>query len=224
MSHRLGYATVNSNIVIVVGYAVENYVEKLILELESGKRSSFYMDFSYEKIWKAIGLDLSLARANELIYKLIEIDFKGKTQQEIYANQIAQTAIHEAKHFTDRMDRPEQIVNYDREVSAHLTELLHGNTPFLSLRSIISRIEGFYFASGDQKMGLLLKKLWELVFALQQNNYDKDFLLTQIHQVYNNYESYYENQSLPELQSFRTQVSQPILVKLKKNGSSANSF
>ena len=224
MSNLLGYATVSYNIVIVIGYAVENYVEKLILELESGKRSSFYMDFSYEKIWKAIGLDLSLSRANELIYKLIEIDLKGKTQQEIYANLIVQTAIHEAKYFTDRIDRSKQIVNYDREFSAHLTELLHGKSLFVSLCSAISKIEGFYLASDDQKMVGLVKTLWELVFTSEQNSYDKELLLTQINKIYNNYESYYNNQSLPELQLFRTKISYPILAKVRKNRSLAKSF
>jgi hypothetical protein len=214
LTRTLGYASVKSKFVVVTSDHIQWNSKEVLEEVRNHQSAGRYLSTQYEKTWKELGLDLNFLKANKLIHLLSLHDFQNQTDSEVYTKLYTETAIHEAKHLLDEYDNPRQNLNYDCEASAHLTEIIYSESPFNSLRHAISRMEGFYMASGEQRIGALVFKLWNLAIELEHNSFDEDHLRNNVIKIYNEYQTKPNFEHLPPLEGFQA-VSGQIKLNIK---------
>ncbi len=198
-----GYSTIGTNVVVVVEDYFPMLVDVYRKELKSMHPEDEYMDFKYQKIWESIGLEIRLEDANRIMYELSKIDFENIEDEQIELYLITQTAIHEAKHKVDEYDNPRQLLSLDNEVSAHLTEAIYSGSPHDALRSAIQRIEGYYINTRNEKLGYLLKQLWNLASAhVKLSNPNNDLLRKELFEIYTGYRTIQHSEALIDLSKF----------------------
>jgi hypothetical protein len=165
-----------------------------------------YADKRFEDYWRAMGLNLTLERANEIHRILLERDFKGKSGRRIARSLMMETALHEAKHKTDNYDAPWLTLNLDAEFSAHVTAAIFCDAPFASLASAIDRLQNFYVNLGDAVMGRATAALWRVAENAVSRNYTSGQLRGELVQVYSDYRTERELLPLPPLDAYKDRI------------------
>lgn len=189
---ELGYSTIESENVVVLQDKITQIAKAISSFNEKQNEEFTYSSGKALEIWRSIGINQNIDRANRIMDFLNVEDFKDNSEKEIIRDLELSVAIHEMKHKIDEIEKPEQNVNWDCEVSAHLTQIIFGNSPYYDLRSAIMRIEGFYSISGDEKMGRVLKQLWTIADESDMRKISKEELRTKIADIYYGYADYNE--------------------------------
>ncbi len=199
-----GYSTIHTDYVVVVKDMIRQHAQELHMQLDSTWLGSFYPDRRFaEQVWASLGMGMTRQEADKIVYELLKRDFGGRDISTIAQALEIETAIHEAKHKTDDIDLPTMTMNFDCEVSAHLTQAICGNTPFHGLVDAIQRVEGFYVNSGNPQMATLLVQLWELASNAASPGTSPDTLRAKLVQVYSGYKIGSSTTPLPNLDPFR---------------------
>ena len=99
-------------------------------------------------------------------------DFVGLSLKQIERALIIQTAIHEAKHKVDEYEAPNQRLNIDNEISAHLTEAIFSPCPYNALHSAIERLRSFQRVIDATALNSTLHKLRMLEQTVSNKNYE----------------------------------------------------
>lgn len=184
---ELGYSTIESENVVVLRDKIAQVSKGIEEQVNSANRELTYTSGASEKIWRSIGIDNDLTGANQIMDSLIVKDFGDKDEDRIRKDLEFSVSLHEIKHKIDEIENPSQNINWDREISAHLTQVIFSNSPFYDLKATIQRIEGFYSISGDRKMGEVLKQLWVLADEVVKSGMSKDVLRNKTSEIYYGY-------------------------------------
>lgn len=204
---EFGYSSMNTNYVIVVKDKIHQQAEEYFVQLDTSWHGTFYPDRRLaERIWWRLGLGMTRLDADKIRSSLLKHDFEHRDLDSIAKELEIETAIHEAKHITDYIDRPTMLLNFDCEVSAHLTEAICSNTPFHGLVDAIQRIEGFYANSGNPLMAKTLIQLWKIASVASDSAYSKDTLREKLREVYSSFIAESTNAPLPTLDEFNNTI------------------
>ena len=206
LASEFGYSTLATDYVVVVA----DKVRELAQEYTAGQNPTWngltYQSPASERIWTSLGLGMTSDEGNRILQALLRRDFAQKNMEQIADDLTVETAIHEAKHKADEIDLPAMNINFDCEVSAHLTQAICGDSPFHSLADAIGRIEGFYRSSGEADMGKLLFQLWGIAAKAAKPGYPEERLREDLQQVYDGYAAGSSRTGLPPLDAFRRTV------------------
>jgi hypothetical protein len=199
-----GYSTMKTEYVVVVKDKIRQHAEEYFQQIDTTWLGSFFPDRRFsENLWNSLGLRMTRSDADKIVYELLKRDFKSRSIDEIAQSLEFETAIHEAKHKTDDIDLPTMTINFDCEVSAHLTQAICGNTPFHALVEAIQRIEGFYANSGDERMAAILLQLWDIAAKAKAPGFSPESLRQYLSNVYAGYLAKSSQTPLPDLDDFR---------------------
>jgi len=193
---ELGYSILGANDVVVLKDRISHVAAKIHDGLLNKAPELDYKSRLAERIWRQIGLQQDLEKGNSISLKLTEMEFKNDDTEDIETDLIFNTAVHEIKHKIDEIEKPEQVTNWDCEVSAHLTDIIYSNMPYYGLKSAIQRFEGFYSISGDEKIGELIKNLWTIAERVTREDLSKQELRDLVAIEYNEYRTYQGNELL----------------------------
>jgi len=204
LGFEYGYSTMKTEYVVVVRDKIRQQAEEYAKEIDTTWLGSFFPDRRFsESLWNSLGIEMTRNEADKIVWELLKRDFKGRTIPEIALALETETAIHEAKHKTDDIDLPTMTINFDCEVSAHLTQAICGNSPFHGLFEAIQRIEGFYANSGDEKMAAILVQLWTIARQAKAPGYPAESLRQELSKVYAGYVAKSSGTPLPDMDEFR---------------------
>lgn len=204
LGSEYGYSTMKTEYVVVVRDKIRQQAEEYAKEIDTSWLGSFFPDRRFsESLWNGLGLDMTRNEADKIVWELLKRDLKGRTIPEIALALETETAIHEAKHKTDDIELPGMTINFDCEVSAHLTQAICGNSPFLALFEAIQRIEGFYANSGDEKMAAILVQLWGIAKLAKSPGYPAESLRQELSKIYVGYVAKSSGTPLPNMDEFR---------------------
>lgn len=199
-----GYSTMKTEYVVVVRDKIHQQSEEYFQKLDTTWLGSFFPDRRLsENLWRSLGLRMTRADADKIVYELLKRDFKDRSIAEIAGLLEFETAIHEAKHKTDDIDLPTMTTNFDCEISAHLTQAICGHSPFHALVEAIQRFEGFYANTGDERMATILVQLWDIAAKAKTAGYSPADLEQDLLQVYTGYMAKSSQTHLPNLDEFR---------------------
>jgi hypothetical protein len=199
-----GYSSIGANDVVVLMDRIENKSDEVDKHLND-ESLLYYSDGRYENIWRSSGINLDLTKANKIFSVLSHLDFGKKSKDQITKDLLLETALHEAKHKYDEMQNYEMRINWDSEISAHLTEIIYSNTPYHSLMDGIQRIEGFASVSMDSKICDILRQLWGVAQSAEAPSYTKDNLRKDVFNIYSQYLTYNEK-NLTNLADFEKEI------------------
>jgi hypothetical protein len=152
--------------------------------------------------------------SNELKKKNVALsnrDFAGSALNRIEKDLIIQTAIHEAKHKIDEYDVPNQRLNIDNEISAHLTAAIFSPCPFNGLNSAIERLRGYQRNVNAWALSKTLRQLESLGYK----NYKPEQLRAELRKIYANYRTITEEEPFIDLANFEKYVVPKIYDWLK---------
>lgn len=199
-----GYSTMKTEYVVVVRDKIRQQAEEYFQKLDTTWLGSFFPDRRLsENLWSSLGLRMTRADADKIVYELLKRDFKDRSIAEIARSLEFETAIHEAKHKTDDIDLPTMTTSFDYEVSAHLTQAICGHSPFHALFEAIQRFEGFYAHTGDERMATVLVQLWDIAAKAKAPGYSPADLEQDLLGVYAGYVAKSSQTHLPNLDEFR---------------------
>lgn len=200
-----GYSTMASDYVVVLKDKIRENARGQF----DGLNGAPYTGES-DRLFASLGLSMRSEDANRIVRALLHRDFEGKSAEQVARALTVETAIHEAKHKTDEIDLPTMTLNWDCEISAHLTQAICGNTPFHSLVDAIGRIEGFHEPQDDPEIALLLSQLWGIAAKAAAPGYQEARLRQDLRQVYDGYVTFSSRSHLPPLENFNRVVVPPI--------------
>ena len=218
LGNEYGYTTVNSRYVVVVRDRIHQEVNEIAQKLDTSWHGTAYPDRRLaERVWRSVGLQMSRDEADRIRLALLRRDFAGHSENEIEYLLELETAVHEAKHRTDDADLQTMILNFDCEISAHLTQAICANSPFHALVEAIGRVEGFYFVSGDPVLGTLLSQLWTVARKATNPSLSPDELRTELTGIYSNYVAESSRSHLPPLDEFKNSLVPKIKDGLRRS-------
>lgn len=202
-----GYSTLGSDFVVVIEDKIRQNADEYRNGLDPAWNGSRYGEIRDEGLWRSLGITMDISHGNDLLRNLLRREMEGKTPGDLVGDLVLETAIHEAKHKTDEIGLPTMNITYDSEVSAHLAQILCGNTPFHALARAIERFESFYRVSGDERMAELLPKLWSVATRAKSPTYSERDLRKEIRQVHDSYIARSSRTPLPPLDPFVDKVA-----------------
>lgn len=201
-----GYSTMGSDFVVVVEDKIRQNADEYRDGLDPAWNGRQYGEIRDEGLWRSLGISMDIARGNDLLRNLLRREMEGKSPGDLVGDLVLETAIHEAKHKTDEIGLPAMNITYDSEVSAHLAQILCGNTPFHALARAIERFESFYRVSADERMAELLPKLWSVATRAKSSTYSAQDLRKAIREVHDAYTARSSRSPLPPLDPFLKNV------------------
>jgi hypothetical protein len=198
-----GYSGLWDNFVVVIEDFYPFTAEAMLKEGHSKRPENAYISTRHEKLWQAIGKSMTIDKANQILYRLSDKDFRTMSLKETANALITQTAIHETKHKIDEWEDPNQKLSLDHEASAHLASAIFSPCPFDGLRSAIQRMESFYENTRSHQIGKLLYKLWSLADIALTQNYSKEKLREELRKIYSSYRTVQRGEPLIPLDEFQ---------------------
>ena len=207
---EFGYSTMGTDYVVVLPDRISERAHEFLEGLDPGGNGKQYQGNASEQMWGNLGLDMNSDDANRIIQALLRRNLSKSSARQITDALTVETAIHEAKHKTDEIDLPAMNINWDSEISAHLTQAICSDSPFHSLVDAIGRIEGFYVPTGDPDMARLLVQLWGIAAKAAKPGYQEELLRQDLQQVYDGYVTFSSKTHLPPLDAFRQRIAPTI--------------
>jgi hypothetical protein len=168
---EIGQATyADSDIAITSEYVIDEMKDiKIIISTDSLPKAFIP---AANDLWKNIGLDLTVERANDIYRKLIRKEFSNFEDRAIIKMIIKDVSAHELKHkYDETVLSNKQRIAMDAEISAHLAEAVCGGIPIYALFNYINRIQSFYMGVDQVQIRTKLKPLiiesWNLLFKVE---------------------------------------------------------
>jgi hypothetical protein len=203
MPSKKGYFVIGMRYVIVLDDMIAVQAEADSLELQKGDLFRKYADKRYERFWRYLGLDQTLAKASDVYNILLKKDFGGKSIAYIKRVEQINTSIHEAKHIVDQIEHPELTLNLDAEFSAHVTEAIYSPSPNVALLSAIQRMENYAMLQRQPYLNDVVKKMWLMANrSAYEKQYTNDSLRVDLMRLYENYRTIRENAYFDPLDNF----------------------
>lgn len=199
MPSMAGYSTIGAPDVVIFSDVADASARDLLTRAADSSHL-YYSSPMVQSIWMSAGLQLDLTAANGWMARVDAHEITGHGEAALARDLAYEVALHEAKHKYDEARLPRRI-DWDSEVSAHLTQAYYSPRPLFALTAAIRRVEGFTFAESDAKMLSLLRTLWTTLIVEGGDNYDAYHLRQSIRTIYANYRTYY-GMPLPPLDDF----------------------
>jgi len=211
-----GFYQVGDDTTYLLGNNISDIVVSFSNIISGNDPKPLYFDPSSGRLWKEMGMDLTLREANELYTSIVLHTFPRGDRQEIQRAATIWSGLQELKHAFEAGIPPVITNTIDAEISGHLIEAIEGPDPFVPLIRFLGQMELFilevdYDETVKGKLISLTTEVWSMLRKMNREGWDSDKGKEKAIGIYEQYQTIAGGHHFHPLDSFR-----PIANKFKK--------
>lgn len=196
-----------------------NEKSKTLYEFVSGDKKYEHYNKNAEAVWRSIGLELDVRKADSIRKSLIKKEYENCCREKLTKILKRAVVVHEIKHIWDEIQdsRNSKMWNIDAEFSAYMAEALLSDAVFDSYLAMLAVQETFYLQTpvgtpASNHMKDIIKASWQEIRELENNGACAVACRKKVEKIYNEFKTM-DGYSLPSINKFRNELPQNIVFK-----------